>query len=170
MVGFGSFHSLLSPAGLCALLFAVTLSGCTSLGHEGRAQPQVERRLDARPDVIALTGSGELSTAIELLLVSRGVAVRASPVQITSDDGRQARMPTTVVRYVANVTSVDHDMCVPEGSRQMHFHISLVDLETNSRVFAMSGDYGCKDTIVDRFDRWFFQQTPATPSITDAHR
>lgn len=48
-------------------------------------------------------------------------------------------------------------MCVPEGSRQMHFHISVVDLVNNQRVLAMSGDYGCKDTIVKRFEQWFFQ-------------
>lgn len=148
-------RSLFSPR-VVALLF-LTLQGCTSLGHEGRTEPQIERKLPTRPDIVAVTGSGELSTAIELLLVSRGVSVRASPVQISLDGNHKVQSSKTVVRYVANVTSVDHDMCVPEGSRQMHFHISVVDLVNNERIFAMSGDYGCKDTIVRRFDRWFFQ-------------
>jgi len=134
-----------------------TLVGCTSLGHEERAQPQIERKLAARPDVIAVVGSGELSIAIELFLVSQGISVRASPVQVTLDAANKPRSSETVVRYVANVTSVDHDMCVPEGSRQMHFHISVVDLVNNERVFGMSGDYGCKDTIVRRFAHWFLQ-------------
>lgn len=133
-----------------------SLMGCTSLGHEERAVPQIEKKLANRPDVVAVVGSGELSTAIELLLVSRGVMVRASPLQVTLDKDQRVKSSETVTRYVANVTSVDHDMCVPEGSRQMHFHISVVDLVNNERVFGMSGDYGCKDIIVRRFETWFF--------------
>lgn len=139
------------------LLLVFVLQGCTSLGHEGRTEPQIERKLPTRPDVIAVNGSGELSTAIELLLVSRGVSVRASPVQVVFDENQKVKSSEAVSRYVANVTSVDHDMCIPEGSRQMHFHISVVDLVNNERIFAMSGDYGCKDTIVRRFENWFFQ-------------
>ena len=139
------------------LLLVFVLQGCTSLGHEGRTEPQIEQKLPTRPDVIAVNGSGELSTAIELLLVSRGVSVRASPVQVVFDENQKVKSSEAVSRYVANVTSVDHDMCIPEGSRQMHFHISVVDLVNNERIFAMSGDYGCKDTIVRRFENWFFQ-------------
>lgn len=155
--GFGNFRGIFYSFSITAALFSGTLAGCTSLGHEARAQPQIERELTARPDVVAVVGSGELSTAIELLLVSRGVSVRASPVQVTLDERQNVRSSETVVRYVANVTSVDHDMCVPEGSRQMHFHISVVDLANNERVFGLSGDYGCKDTIVRRFEQWFFE-------------
>lgn len=157
MAGLGNIRSFYQPFRVGAALLVATLIGCTSLGHEGRTQPQIERKLAARPDVVAVVGSGELSTAIELLLVSRGVSVRASPVQVTLDERQRIQSSETVARYVANVTSVDHDMCVPEGSRQMHFHVSVVDLVNNERVFAMSGDYGCKDTIVRRFERWFFQ-------------
>ncbi|WP_427999960.1 hypothetical protein [Acidovorax sp.] len=142
-----------------AAAFAVSLilTACTSVGHLERTQPQIERKLANRPNVVAVVGSGELAVAVELLLVSKGISVRASPVQVTLDSNQNVKSSETVARYVANVTSVDHDMCVPEGSRQMHFHISVVDLVSNERVFAMSGDYGCKNTIVQRFDRWFFQ-------------
>jgi len=142
---------------LVATLLAITLVGCTSTGHEARAQPQIERKLSTRPDSVAVVGSGELSIAIELLLVSRGIAVYASPTQVTLGSDQKVQSSKTVARYIANVTSVDQDMCVPEGSRQMHFHISVVDLVNNQRVFAMSGDYGCKNTIVRRFEQWFFQ-------------
>lgn len=157
MLGLKYLRSSRSFSWSVAALLAATLLGCTSLGHEGRTQPQIERKLAARPDSIAVVGSGELSIAIELLLVSRGVAVHASPTQVILGNDQRVQSSKTVARYVANVTSVDQDMCVPEGSRQMHFHISVVDLVNNQRVLAMSGDYGCKDTIVKRFEQWFFQ-------------
>lgn len=148
---------LCKPQVSAALVISLILTGCTSVGHATRTQPQIERKLASRPDVVAVVGSGELAVAVELLLVSKGISVRASPVQVTLDSDKNVKSSETVARYVANVTSVDHDMCVPEGSRQMHFHISVVDLASNERVFAMSGDYGCKNTIVQRFERWFFQ-------------
>lgn len=157
MLGLERLRSSRSFSWSVAGLLAATLVGCTSLGHEERAQPQIERKLGARPDSVAVVGSGELSIAIELLLVSRGVAVHASPTQVVLGDDKRIQSSKTVARYVANVTSVDQDMCVPEGSRQMHFHISVVDLVNNQRVFGMSGDYGCKDTIVRRFEQWLFQ-------------
>lgn len=139
------------------LASALTLfAGCTSTGHEARTQPQIERKLAERPEEVAVAGSGELAIAIELLLVSRGIRVRASPIQAVPDKSSNSLTPKTVTRYVVNATSVDLDVCVPEGSRQMHFHISVVDLVENQRVFAMSGDYGCKNTIVRRFEHWFF--------------
>lgn len=137
--------------------FLILFTGCTSLGHEGRVQPQIERPLAVRPDVVTVSGSGELVIAIELLLVSRGINVRASPIQVLSDESSETLTIEAASRYVVNVNSVDHEMCIPEGSRQMHFYVSVVDLVENQRVFAMSGDYGCKDTIVKRFERWFFQ-------------
>lgn len=140
-----------------SLLFpALLLIGCTSLGHEERTQPQIERPLAERPSVVAVVGSGELSIAVELLLASHGINVLASPVQMKQNVSPAGNASVDVVRYVVNVTSVDHDICIPEGSRQMHFHISVVDTLKNQRVFAMSGDYGCKDTIVKRFGAWFF--------------
>lgn len=144
---------------LSSVFFISTLlffSGCTSVGHEARTEPQIERPLAEQPAIIAVNGSGELAIAIELLLVSRGIDVLASPIQVVSEESTNSYATKTVTRYVVNATSVDHDVCVPEGSRQMNFHISVVDLIENQRVFAMSGDYGCKDTIVRRFESWFF--------------
>lgn len=139
---------------ICAL--ALTLAGCTSLGHENRTEPQIERQLATRPDRVVVVGSGELVIAVEKLLVSKGIDVRLSQIPANSNPSVPASEHLT--RYAMTVTSVDQDMCVPEGSRQMHFYISVVDTTENQRVFAMSGDYGCKDTIVSRFEKWFFSQ------------
>ena len=144
------------PMVLIGISVLALLSGCTSLGHESRAEPQLERKLPVRPNAVAVVGSGELATATELLLVSRGVKVYASPVQLKVDPKTNATTSEAVTRYVVNVTSVDLDVCLPEGSRQMHFNISVVDVLTNERVFFLSGDYGCKDTLVRRFERWYF--------------
>lgn len=130
--------------------------GCTSLGHEGRAQPQIERQLSERPNEVAVTGSGELAIAVELMLVSHGINVHASPIQLIQDESSKKYDTKTITRYIVNVASTDLDVCIPEGSRQMHFNISVVDLVNNQRIFGMSGDYGCKDTILKRFERWFF--------------
>lgn len=141
---------LLAMGGLIA-----TFSGCTSLGHEERTQPQIERRLTELPKEVAVVGSGELAIAVELMLVSRGINVLPSPIQAVQVTN--SATTKTVTRYVVNVASTDLDMCVPEGSRQMHFSISVVDVVENQRVFAMNGDYGCKNTIVKRFEGWFFR-------------
>lgn len=139
-----------------SLVLLMGLAGCTSLGHEGRAQPQIERSLATQPNAVAVVGSGELSIALELMLVSKGLRVHASPLRFDADDGDNRGAAALNSRYVINVNSDDLDMCVPEGSRQMHFDISVVDLVSDERLFVMSGDYGCKDTLVRRFERWFF--------------
>lgn len=132
--------------------FTIFFSGCTSLGHDARSEPQLQRKLDERPVVVAVTGSGELVLAIEKLLVSRGIKVRLSTASSVKGE---RNLPD--VRYSITATSVDHDMCVPEGSRQMHFYVSVIDIFKDERVFSMSGDYGCKDTLVKRFEMWFFE-------------
>ena len=133
-------------------LTLLILSGCTSLGHEARTEPQIEKRLTQKPNRVYFTGSGELAIAIELLLTSNGIDVVYSTPQ-SGPTNSEADIKNAV-RYAINATSVDHDMCIPEGSRQMHFYISVVDIQDNKRVFAMSGDYGCKDTITNRFEKW----------------
>jgi len=129
------------------------LSGCTSLGHEARAEPQLERTLSERPQVVALEGSGELVIALELMLVSRGIDVLPSAEQIMPGTSSMKR----VTRYAISATSVDLDVCIPEGSRQMNFYIAVTDLVENKRLFVMNGNYGCKNTVVGRFERWFFE-------------
>ena len=148
----------LGLASLVGFVFMIALAGCTSLGHESRAQPQIERALPTKPSAVAVVGSGELSTALELMFVSRGLRVHPSPIRVQAVDGNNPGTPVLNSRYVINVNSVDLDMCVPEGSRQMHFNISVVDLVADERLFVMSGDYGCKDTLVQRFEHWFFSE------------
>ena len=91
---------LLSICGLAVL------SGCTSLGHEARAQPQLERQLPERPEVVSLEGSGELVIALELMLVSRGINVVPSAEQIVPETSSMKR----VTRYAISATSVDLDV------------------------------------------------------------
>jgi hypothetical protein len=148
------------------LLFSVLalLAGCTSLDHEGSAQPQFEQHFSERPEVVSLEGSGKLVIALDLMLVSRGIKVLASPIQIVSETSSTKRVTryavtATSVNYDVCVTapSVDHDECVPEDSPQMKYNISVTDLQKNELVFSMNGNYGFKDIIVKRFELWFFQ-------------
>jgi len=138
-----------------SLIVAVTtmlvISGCTSLGHENRTEPQIEKKIAGKFDRVYFTGSGELAIATELLLASQGIEVFYSPVIMDKGDSKSKQEQ---IRYAVTATSVDHDMCVPEGSRQMHFHITVVDVFENNRIFALSGDYGCKNTITARFGKW----------------
>jgi len=64
-------------ARLLSIIFGTLLlllnTGCTSLGHEGRAQPQFEQSLKKTPRSVAVVGSGELAIAVELILISEGV-------------------------------------------------------------------------------------------------
>lgn len=134
---------------------AVTIcaSGCTSLGHESRTKPQVELKLENKPTKVSLEGSGELMIAVELMLVSNGINVVPSPIQIDPNTNEKK----IVTRYTITATSTDLDVCIPEGSRQMNFTIAVNDIQENRRLFFMNGNYGCKNTIVGRFGEWFFQ-------------
>jgi hypothetical protein len=134
------------------LMFSL-LVGCTSLGHESRTKPQIALDFPSKPNKVSVEGSGELMVATELMLVSRGINVVPSPVQIDSDTGER----NIATRYAITATSTDFDVCIPEGSRQMNFTIVVNDLQENRRLFFMNGNYGCKDTIVSRFENWFFK-------------
>jgi len=106
---------------------------------------------------VALDGDdNELSVAIEKELEARGVKVRLlSTPQVRVQRGdKEYAYDEVQTRYVVRVRSVDLDRCVPEGSRQMHFNISVVDFKERSRVFLMNGEFGCKDTLVRNFGRW----------------
>lgn len=135
------------------VLSTVGVSGCTSLGHESRTQPQVALAFKGKPNKVSLEGSGELMIAVELMLVSKGINVVPSPIQIDPS----TKEKKIVTRYTVTATSMDLDVCVPEGSRQMNFTIAVNDIEENRRLFFMNGNYGCKNTIVKRFGDWFFQ-------------
>ena len=138
---------------IVCVLILIFLSGCTSLGHESRTQPQIELNFTNKPSKVSLEGSGELMIAVELMLVSNGINVVPSPIQIDPKTNEKK----IATRYSINATSTDLDVCIPEGSRQMNFTITVNDLQENQRLFFMNGNYGCKNTIVNRFKKWFFQ-------------
>lgn len=134
------------------LIFFV-ISGCTSLGHESRTKPQIALDFADKPNKVSLEGSGELMVAMELMLISRGINVVPSPIQIDGNTNEKE----IASRYAITATSTDFDVCLPEGSRQMNFTVAVNDLQENQRLFFMNGNYGCKNTILNRFEEWFFQ-------------
>lgn len=140
---------LFAVIGAIAIIFT---SGCTSLGHESRTTPQIDLKFPEKPTKVSLEGSGELLVAVELMLVSHGINVVPSLVQIDPKTNEKK----IATRYTINATSTDLDVCIPEGSRQMNFTIAVNDIQENRRLFFMNGNYGCKNTIVNRFKEWFF--------------
>ena len=56
--------------------------------------------------------------------------------------------------YVLRVRSDDLDTCLPEGSRQMHFNVTAIDSVSGEVALQITGNYGCKNTIIKRFDEW----------------
>lgn len=117
------------------------LTGCTSLGQETRATPKVSKAIEPVREFGFDSDDNELSVGIEGLLTSRGYKVKVL------HGGVQAR-------YVLRVRSTDLDTCLPEGSRQMHFNVTVVDSSTGERVLLIAGEYGCKNTIINRFGEW----------------
>lgn len=145
------------PAQRIAITLLVTLAtGCTSIGHQSRAVPRIAK---ATPPILEVgfdPDDNELAVAVEKLLEGRGIKVRLlSTPQVRQQRGdKEYTFEEVQTRYVVRVRSEDLDTCLPEGSRQMHFHISVVDFEERSRVFLMSGEYGCQDTLLETFDDW----------------
>ena len=125
----------------------LVLTGCTSLGHDTRSTPQISKAIEPVKEFGFDSDNHELSIGIKDLLTSRGYKVEAlhSGVQ---------------TRYVLRVRSTDLDTCIPEGSRQMHFNVSVADSVTGERVLLIANQYGCKDTIINRFDQWLAKMNP----------
>lgn len=146
---------------LIALVLALALAGCTSLGHQTRAVPKIAKPTGPITEFGFDGDDNELSVAIEKLLDERGVRARIlSTPQVRVQRGdREYTYDEVQTRYVLRVRSQDLDKCVPEGSRQMHFSVSVVDFQERSRVFLLNGEYGCKDTLVGSFGRWLSQAT-----------
>lgn len=94
-----------------------------------------------------MQSTGSLPVALERLLEARGVKVLALPDNTTRRPG---------ARYMVTATSFDLDTCVPEGSRQMHFDIVVLDTITNQRAFVLNGKYGCQTTVLKSFETWLF--------------
>lgn len=141
------------------LLLAVVMicAACTSLGHAARAEPRVAKQLPAPLTEVALDGDdNELALAVEQMLEARGVRVRilSRPLVTERVGNREYTYREVQTRYVVHVRSEDLDTCVPEGSRQMHFTISVTDFLEESRLFLADGRFGCRDTVVKRFAEW----------------
>src|SRR5919197_1238458 len=135
---------LLRVVALC--IVSSLLFGCTSLGHQTRAVPKIAKPLDRIVEVGFDADDNELAVAIENLLEARGVRVRIlSTPQVRLQRGdKEYTYEEVQTRYVLRVRSTDLDHCVPEGSRQMHFNVSVVDYQERNRVFLMSGKFGCR--------------------------
>lgn len=141
-----------------AILFTLStlLSGCTSLGHESRSIPKFDKPTDKIVEVGFDGDDNELSVAIEKLLEDRGVRVKilSSPNVREQRGDKEYAYDEVQTRYVLRVRSVDLDICIPEGSRQMHFNASVIDFQERNRVFLMSGEFGCKNTLLRNFESW----------------
>lgn len=125
----------------------ILTSACSSTGHEARTQPVlVSPFLGGQKQVVLTSERGELQVGIKEYLESKGIKV------ISTLDPK-AISPTS--RYAISVNSADLDICLPEGSRQMHFDIGVTDLVEKKKVYILDGDFGCKNTIVRKFGEWF---------------
>jgi CRISPR/Cas system-associated protein Cas5 (RAMP superfamily) len=152
----------------CAMLFTLCglLSGCTSLGYETRSIPKFAKSTDKIVEVGFDGDDNELSVAIEKLLEDRGVKVKIlSRPKVREQRGdKEYTYDEVQTRYILRVRSVDLDTCIPEGSRQMHFNVSVVDFQERNRVFLMSDEFGCKDTLLRNFESWLTKVTSTRSS------
>lgn len=144
-----------------ALVIAATLIACTSRGHQTRAVPKIAKPIGSITEFGFDGDDNELSVAIEKLLDDLGVRAKIlSTPQVRVQRGdREYTYDEVQTRYVLRVRSEDLDKCLPEGSRQMHFNVSVVDFQERARVFLMNGEYSCKDTLVRSFGQWLSQKT-----------
>lgn len=143
---------------LCSLL-----TGCASLGHETRSTPKFAKPTDKIVEVGFDGDENELSVAIEKLLEDRGVKVKilSSPKVREQRGDKEYTYNEVQTRYLLQVSSADYDgTCIPEGSRFMwHFKVAVTDFQERNRVFLMSGQSGCKDTLVRNFEGWLTKVT-----------
>jgi hypothetical protein len=139
-----------------AMSWAVFLVGCTSLGHQSRAVPKIAKPTERFAEIGLDGDDNELSVALEKLLDARGVKVRIlSTPQVRLQRGdKEYTFDEVQTRYVLRVRSEDLDKCLPEGSRQMNFNVSVVDFKERTRVFLMNGEHGCRDTLLKSFEQW----------------
>lgn len=147
----------------CAILLALCclLSGCTSIGYETRSTPKFAKSTDKIMEVGFDGDDNELSVAMEKLLEERGVKVKIlSKPKVREQRGdKEYTYDEVQTRYVLRVRSVDLDTCLPEGSRQMHFNVSVTDFQERNRVFLMSDEFGCKGTLLRNFESWLVRNS-----------
>jgi len=143
------------------LVMAFALSGlfvvgCTSMGNQTRAIPRIAKPTEPILEVGFDPDDNALSVAVEKLLDARGVKVKlVSTPQVRQQRGdKEYTYDEVQTRYLLRVRSEDLDRCIPEGSRQMHFNISVIDFQERTRVFLQNGEFGCQDTILKYFRDW----------------
>lgn len=143
------------------LIIAFALSGlfvvgCTSMGNQTRAIPKIAKPTERILEFGFDPDDNALSIAVEKLLDARGVKVKlVSTPQVRQQRGdKEYTYDEIQTRYLLKVRSEDLDRCVPEGSRQMHFTISVTDFQERKRVFLQNGEFGCQDTILKYFAEW----------------
>jgi hypothetical protein len=134
----------------------IFVTGCTSLGQQGRAAPLIAKPAPALTEIGFDSDDHELGIAIEKMLDARGVKVRIlSEPEVREVSGNKEYIYREVqTRYVLRVRSSDYSMCVPEGSRQMDFAVTVTDYNERSRLLVMQGEHGCKDTLVREVSKW----------------
>ena len=138
------------------LLLTGAIVACTSLRHQARAVPKIAKPTEPITEFGFDGDDNELAVAVEKLLNDLGVRaeILSTPQVRVQRGDREYTYDEVQTRYVLRVRSEDLDKCVPEGSRQMHFNISVVDFQERTRVFLMNGEFGCKDTLVRSFASW----------------
>ena len=143
------------PLAGITLLLLLSVS-CTSLGHVSRARPQVAKHADKFSEIGFDGDDNALAVGMEKLLDSHGIKVKiiSSPKVREIVANKEYEYDEIQTRYVIKVSSQDLDTCVPEGSRQMHFAVSVIDYKERNRIFLMSGQYGCMDTLLKNFEEW----------------
>lgn len=144
------------------VLSGLLVAGCTSMGNQTRAIPKIAKPTEQILEFGFDPDDNALSIAIEKLLDARGVKVKlVSTPQVRQQRGdKEYTYDEIQTRYLLKVRSEDLDRCLPEGSRQMHFTISVTDFQERKRVFLQNGEFGCQDTILKYFNEWLSGVTP----------
>lgn len=147
--------SIRKPFSTLLFCLVALASGCTSLGHAGRAVPRVAKP-NAIPPLMGFdSDDNALGLAVESMLVAHRVQLTRMRLEMPGRFSRHMQDDLKgYPRFYLLVRSTDLDICLPEGSRQLHFHVEVMDLQANERLFLMRGEYGCKDTLVANLQDW----------------
>lgn len=141
---------------LLVAIAALVLCGCTSLGQETRAVPLVAKPIKLTSPVTLDGDDGALALEVERQLDNLGFNVIVPTYVGVKEfsDNKEYTYTESASRFTVRVRSVDLDTCVPEGSRQMHFRVTVYDVVQRKRVYLSDGEYGCRDTIARQFTNW----------------
>ncbi len=130
--------------------------GCTSVGNQSRSEPKIAKPAPALTEFGFDGDDNELSLGIESLLDEYRIPFKmlSAPLVTERQGDKSYTYKEVQSRYVLRVRSRDLDMCLPEGSRQMHFDIMVIDYTTRRKVLLIKGEFGCKDTLIREFENW----------------